>query len=130
MNDDKEKLNSILKEIKSKSVINFPKYEFPSLEEDDLLITKNSSTILFSTGEYYDKNTKTISFNNGEIFEGTIKNEGDLYYLDKGIYKWPSGQIFEGTLEENKMSKGKLIFGDNIYSGEFKNEYRQCQRYI
>ena len=123
MNDDKEKLNSILKEIKSKSVINFPKYEFPSLEEDDLLITKNSSTILFSTGEYYDKNTKTISFNNGEIFEGTIKNEGDLYYLDKGIYKWPSGQIFEGTLEENKMSEGKLIFGDNIYSGKFKNEY-------
>ena len=123
MNNDTEKINSILKEIKAKSVINFPKYEFPSIEEDDLLITKNSSIILFSSGEHYDKNTKTISFNNGEIFEGTIKNEGDSYYLDKGIYKWPSGQIFEGTLEENKMLKGKLKFGENIYIGNFKNEY-------
>ena len=123
MNNDVEKINSILNEIRGKSVINFPKYEFPSIEEDDLLITKTSPTILFSSGEYYDKNEKKITFNNGEIFEGTLKNEGDVYYLDKGIYTWPSGQIFEGILEENKMLEGELKFGDNIYNGKFKNEY-------
>ena len=123
MNNDVEKINSILNEIREKSVINFPKYEFPSIEEDDLLITKTSPTILFSSGEYYDKNEKKITFNNGEIFEGTLKNEGDVYYLDKGIYTWPSGQIFEGILEENKMLEGEIKFGDNIYKGKFKNEY-------
>ena len=123
MDNDIEKINSILNEIRLKSVINFPRYEFPSINEDDLLITKNTPLILFTSGEYYDKNTKTISFNNGEVFEGNIKNDGDKCYLDEGTYKWPSGQIFEGTLEENKMSEGELKFGKNIYKGKFKNDF-------
>ncbi len=106
MNNDTEKINSILNEIKSRSVINFPKYEFPSLEENDLIIAKTNSKIMFITGEYYDTISKIISFNNGAIFEGNIKNEDNKYFLEQGKYIWPSGQTFEGIFNENKMLEG------------------------
>ena len=122
MNNDTEKINSILNEIKSRSVINFPKYEFPSLEENDLIIAKTNSKIMFITGEYYDTISKTISFNNGAIFEGNIKNEDNKYFLEQGKYTWPSGQTFEGIFNENKMLEGELKFEENIYKGKFNNE--------
>ena len=119
MTDDQVIIDNIFKEIKSRSIIKFPEYEFPSIKDEELIEAKKSPKIFFTNDEYYDKDLQIIKFHTGQIFEGEMKNEEEKYYLENGIYKWPSGQIFQGKFEKNNFKEGILKYGDNIYVGKF-----------
>ena len=119
MNDEKEIIDNIFKQIKSCSIIEFPKYEFPSIREEDLIVSDEDRRITFKNGEFYDKDLHILKLLNGQVFEGEIKNKGEKYYLEEGKYKWPSGQIFEGEFEDNLFKKGQLDYGENTYIGSF-----------
>ena len=121
MEDETEIINKLFKKIKACSSINFPKYRLPLINEEELSVQKESSNIFFKNGENYDKNSKTLKFPNGQIFVGEIKNIGNKYYLEKGVYNWSSGQKYEGKFENNLFNEGELKYGDNIYNGKFKD---------
>ena len=121
MNDETEIINNLFKQIKSCSIIDFPKYEFPVIKEEELLVSDEDRRITFKNGEFYDKDLHILKLLNGQVFEGEIKNKGEKYYLEEGKYKWPSGQIFEGEFEDNLFKKGQLEYGENTYIGSFNN---------
>ena len=121
MSDETEIINNLFKQIKSCSIIDFPKYEFPVIKEEELLVSDEDRRITFKNGEFYDKDLHILKLLNGQVFEGEIKNKGEKYYLEEGKYKWPSGQIFEGEFEDNLFKKGQLEYGENTYIGSFNN---------
>ena len=86
------------------------------------LLKKGLLNIFFKNGENYDKNSKSLKFPNGQIFVGEIKNIGNKYYLEKGVYNWSSGQKYEGKFENNLFNEGELKYGDiNGYAFVKKN---------
>ena len=123
MTNDTEKIKYIFNEIKSRGVINFPEYEFPSIKEDQLIVQDKNSMIFFTNGDCYDRDSKILTFNNGQIFTGEIEKKEEKCYLKDGLYTWPSGQKFEGKFLDNKFKKGNLKYGENEYKGNFNNGY-------
>ena len=119
MKDETEISNELFKKIKSLSIIDFPKYRLPVIKEEELLVPKKSPNIFFKNGEIYDKNSKTLKIQNGQKFVGEIKNIENKYFLEKGIYNWPSGQKYDGEFENNIFKQGKLEYSGNIYNGKF-----------
>ena len=119
MKDETEISNELFKKIKSLSIIDFPKYRLPVIKEEELLVPKKSPNIFFKNGEIYDKNSKTLKIQNGQKFVGEIKNIENKYFLEKGIYHWPSGQKYDGEFENNIFKQGKLEYSGNIYNGKF-----------
>ena len=123
ISDIQEPIKCLFNEIKKRGVINFPKYEFPSIIDEQLIAQDENTMIFFTSGDCYDKDSKILTFNNGQKFTGEIEKKEDKYYLKEGLYIWPSGQKFEGKFINNMFQEGKLRYGDNEYNGSFNNGY-------
>ena len=114
--------NQLLNQLNSVGQIEFPKFKFPSIPKEGLILSKERQKIEFKNGETYDKYSNILHLANGETFTGEM-NKGKEYTLIKGEYKWPSGQIYTGKFEKNYKSEGILIYQNGYtFNGHFLNE--------
>ena len=114
--------NQLFNKLNSVGKIEFPKFKFPSIPKEGLILSKEKQKIEFKNGEIYDKYTNILHLANGETFIGEI-NKGKEYTLVKGEYKWPSGQIYNGKFDKNYKSEGILTYQTGYsYNGQFVNE--------
>ena len=96
--------NQLFNKLNSVGKIELPKFKFPSIPKEGLILSKEKQKIEFKNGEIYDKFFNILYLANGEIFKGEI-NKGKEYNLVKGEYKWPSGQKYNGKFVKNNKSE-------------------------
>lgn len=83
---------------------------------------KNKKILEYEDGVQLNILENKLKTENGETYEGTFKRKLKDIYLQKGLYKWPSGQKYLGSFNTKNTFEGygKLIFKDN---SEFESDF-------